>query len=383
MGMGPFRLTCIWIVVLLATVILIVSVSHGPAWILNVRLGTRDVASKTTPVRHDIPQVFSDETYSRPCQGSPTSSKNISYFFRVDQTGGGDFVTVQAAVDAVPENSDQRTIIHIRAGIYEEKVLIPSNKPHITMQGAGMNATIITGNDTAARSGTEGSATVAIYADHFTAVDMGFKNVAPVPEPGELGKQAVALVICGDKAAFYDCGFYGGQDTLFDYAGRHYFKNCFIEGSIDFIFGDGRSLYEGCEIHVIAESSGSITAQARSRPEDQSGFVFMDCTIMGHGLVWLGRAWGSSSRVVFVRTYMDDIIIPAGWTDFGDSTVHNTSFYAQYKCSGPGAEAAVRVPWSYELNDADVQQFLNMDFIDGASWIHSTRKLIDKIPGRA
>jgi hypothetical protein len=59
----------------------------------------------------------------------------------------------------------------------------------------------------------------------------------------------------------------------------------------------------------------------------------------------------------------------------------STSFYAQYKCSGPGAEAAVRVPWSYELNDADVQQFLNMDFIDGASWIHSTRKLIDKIPG--
>jgi hypothetical protein len=119
MGMGPFRLTCVWIVVLLATVILIVSVSHGPAWILNVRLGTRDVASKKTPMRHDIPQVFSNETYSRPCQGSPTSSKNISYFFRVDQTGGGDFITVQAAVDAVPENSDQRTIIHIRAGIYE------------------------------------------------------------------------------------------------------------------------------------------------------------------------------------------------------------------------------------------------------------------------
>lgn len=70
------------------------------------------------------------------------------------------------------------------------------------------------------------------------------QNLAPMPEPGELGKQAVALVICGDKAAFYDCGFYGAQDTLFDYAGRHYFKNCFIEGSIDFIFGDGRSLYE-------------------------------------------------------------------------------------------------------------------------------------------
>lgn len=124
MGMGPFRLTCVWAVVLLATVILIVSVSHSPAWILNVRLGNRVASDQhehpanQTPVR-DIPQVFSNETYSRPCQGSPTSSKNISYFFRVDQSGGGDFVTVQAAVDAVPENSEQRTIIQIRAGIYE------------------------------------------------------------------------------------------------------------------------------------------------------------------------------------------------------------------------------------------------------------------------
>ena len=89
-----------------------------------------------------------------------------------------------------------------------------------------------------------------------------------------------------------------------------------------FVDNSRYSTAQGCEIHVIAETTGSITAQARSRPEDHSGFVFMDCTIKGHGLVWLGRAWGSSSRVVFVRTYMDDIIIPAGWTDFGDSAVH-------------------------------------------------------------
>lgn len=127
MGMGPFRLTCMWIIILLATVILIVHVSHSPASILRLRLGYssddgehRPTATTTTSsVRTDIPQVFSSETYSRPCQGSPTSSRNVSYFFRVDPSGGGDFVTVQAAVDAVPENSEQRTIIQIRAGIYE------------------------------------------------------------------------------------------------------------------------------------------------------------------------------------------------------------------------------------------------------------------------
>lgn len=126
MGMGAFRLTCVWIVILLATVILIVHVSHSPATILRLRLGySKPIDGNdpglplSTPFQRDIPQVFSNETYSRPCQGSPTSSKNVSYFFRVDPSGRGDFVTVQAAVDAVPENSEQRTIIQIRAGIYE------------------------------------------------------------------------------------------------------------------------------------------------------------------------------------------------------------------------------------------------------------------------
>lgn len=78
---------------------------------------------------------------------------------------------------------------------------------------------------------------------------MGFgflklKNTAPSPLPGDVGGQAVALRIAGDEAAFFGCGFYGAQDTLHDDAGRHYFGDCFIEGSIDFIFGNARSLYE-------------------------------------------------------------------------------------------------------------------------------------------
>lgn len=70
------------------------------------------------------------------------------------------------------------------------------------------------------------------------------KNTAPRPSPGDVGGQAVALRIGGDQAAFYNCGFYGAQDTLYDDHGRHYFKDCFIQGSIDFIFGNARSLYE-------------------------------------------------------------------------------------------------------------------------------------------
>lgn len=70
------------------------------------------------------------------------------------------------------------------------------------------------------------------------------KNTAPAPEPGAEGAQAVALRIEGDQAAFYGCGFYSAQDTLLDNAERHFFKHCFIQGSIDFIFGMGRSLYQ-------------------------------------------------------------------------------------------------------------------------------------------
>jgi len=70
-----------------------------------------------------------------------------------------------------------------------------------------------------------------------------WQNTAEVPPPGAVGRQGAAFRISGDKAAFYNCAFYGGQDTLCDDAGRHYFKNCFIQGSIDFVFGNGQSMY--------------------------------------------------------------------------------------------------------------------------------------------
>ncbi|KAJ7559439.1 hypothetical protein O6H91_04G085300 [Diphasiastrum complanatum] len=290
----------------------------------------------------------------------------------VDQGGKGSYKTIQAAVDSIPAKNNQRVIIQISAGTYREKVKIPSSKPFITFQGAGAGSTTISWGDTASSSGsTFLSATVAINSDYFIAKDIGFTNTAPAPPPGAVGRQAVALRISGDKAAFYRCNFYGAQDTLYDDKGRHYFSNCFIQGSIDYIFGDGLSIYSGCELHSIASSFGSLTAQKRGSGGEDTGFSFVNCKITGSGTLYLGRAWGPYSRVVYSFTYMDNIITPGGWNDFGVANRQETVFYGQYKCSGPGADESNRVTWSHELTDAQAAPFQSISFIQGQQWLQS------------
>ncbi|MCO5546946.1 hypothetical protein L7F22_000385 [Adiantum nelumboides] len=304
--------------------------------------------------------------------------KQLAAFSRtiiVDLHGRGHFKSVQAAVDSVPVYNQHWVYIQIGPGIYYEKVTIPYNKPFIALQGAGRTKTVISWKDRASAIGTANSATFSATAPSFIARGIGFRNAAPPPSPGAYGGQAVAVLLNGDMMAFYDCGFYGAQDTLFDYEGRHYFKNCYIQGSIDFIFGHGQSFFKGCQLVVTAQSgyvSGSITAQNRGSPHDGGGFVFLSCRIMGTGDVYLGRAWGAYSRVVFMYTYMSNIIVPDGWYDWGQSARQGTVFYGQYKCSGPGANTARRVSWSHELTDSQAQPFLQLSFIDAGNWLQET-----------
>ncbi|KAK8553874.1 hypothetical protein V6N12_030855 [Hibiscus sabdariffa] len=169
----------------------------------------------------------------------------VSLVLTVDLEGCANFSTVQKAIDQVPDFSPTKTLIVIYSGTYREKVVVHASKSNLIIQGEGFLNTAIEWNDTAnSTGGTVYSSSVAIFAANFTAYNISFKNTAPEPMPGETGKQAVALRIAGDQAAFYNCGFYGAQDTLLDERGRHYFKGCFIQGSIDFIFGNARSLYQ-------------------------------------------------------------------------------------------------------------------------------------------
>lgn len=205
---------------------------------------------------------------------------------------------------------------------------------------------------------------------YFQAKNITFKNTTPVPAAGAIGKQAVAFRISADTAAFVGCKFLGAQDTLYDHLGRHYYKDCYIEGSVDFIFGNGLSFFEGCHLHAIAPVTGAVTAQGRSSMLEDTGFSFVNCKVTGSGALYLGRAWGPFSRVVFAYTYMDNIIIPKGWHNWGDPLREMTVFFGQYKCSGPGASFAGRVSWCRELTDQEAKPFISLSFIDGSEWIN-------------
>ncbi|GMH28549.1 hypothetical protein Nepgr_030392 [Nepenthes gracilis] len=289
----------------------------------------------------------------------------------VDIKGKGDYKSVQAAIDSVPEGNSQWIIIHVRKGIYREKVQVPKNKPYIFMRGNGKGRTSIVSSQSSPDNVE--SATFKVEASNFIAFGISFKNMAPTGVAQTSQNQSVAAFVAADKVAFYHCGFFSSHNTLFDYKGRHYYESCYIQGSIDFIFGRGRSIFYNCEIFVISdrrlEIHGSITAQNRESAEDNSGFVFVKGEVYGTGQVYLGRAKGGYSRVVFAETYFSRTISPQGWTNWSYDGSTENLYHAEYKCKGPGSEFGDRASWAKQLSDPEAAPFLSVDFVDGKQWL--------------
>jgi pectinesterase len=294
-----------------------------------------------------------------------------STYIVVDQNGHGQFSTVQSAIDSIPKDQTRTTpiTIQVNPGTYHEKVIIAKNLPYLTIQGGGRGNTLIVNAETKGEAGSDiADATVAISAPNFVARNITFQNSSPAPPSGAVGQQATAVYVSGDMAAFYGVGFLGAQDTLYDHSGRHVYSECFIEGSIDFIYGDARSYFKNTQLNVIPTATGSLTAQKRMSAAEDTGFSFVDCTVTGNGQVYLGRAWGPYSRTVFIQTWMADIIIPAGWMDWNDPTRDATVYYGEYDCYGPGSSTSGRVSWAHELTAEQAAPFMDLSFVDGEYW---------------
>ncbi|GER32853.1 pectin lyase-like superfamily protein [Striga asiatica] len=298
----------------------------------------------------------------------------------VDKYGRGDSFTVQGAVDMVPENNVQRVKIHILPGVYREKVRIPVNKPYISFIGNENepSSTVITWHDKASDNlpngscclGTWNSASVSVESDYFCATGITFENTVIAEEGGVkgYGYQAVAFRISGEKAMFYKVRFLGSQDTLLDESGSHYFFRCFIQGSTDFIFGNAKSLYQECGISVVGDGY-AIAAQHRNSDTDETGFAFLNCTVSGTGPIYLGRAWGNYSRIIYSYTEFDIDVRPQGWEDWRVPSRQSTVVFGEYECRGRGADRSRRVEWSKALTYWEARPFLDIMFIRGDQWL--------------
>ncbi|GAV72966.1 Pectinesterase domain-containing protein, partial [Cephalotus follicularis] len=297
---------------------------------------------------------------------------------KVKKDGSGDFTTVTDAVESIPSGNNRRMVVWIGGGEYWEKITVNSSRSFVTFFGDPQDMPKIVFNGTAFHYGTVYSATVAVESDYFMAVNVAFVNSAPMPDGKREGAQAVAMRISGDKGAFHNCKFIGFQDTLCDDKGRHFFKDCYIQGTVDFIFGNGKSLYLNTTIHSVAKSVGVITAQARENVTDDSGFAFVYCNITGTGNsnnTYLGRAWKERPKVVFAYTYMGIIINSKGWSDNWHPERDGTVYYGEYKCIGPGASSSGRVKFAKVLSDEEAKPFLNMTYIYGRKWLLPPPKL--------
>lgn len=277
------------------------------------------------------------------------------YDLVVAKDGSGDFFTVQEAINAVPDyRKNARTTILIKEGSYKEKVIIPASKNAVSLIGQG--EVKITYDDYASKpnifgenKGTSGSSSCYIYAPDFYAENITFENTS-----GPVG-QAVACFVSADRAYFKKCKFLGFQDTLYTYGKgcRQYYDECYIEGTVDFIFGWSTAVFNRCHIHSIG--NGYITAPSTDKGQ-KYGYLFYNCEITANSdvdKVYLSRPWRPYAQAVFIQCNMGKHILPEGWDNWRNKNNEKTVFYAEYKSKGEGANPEKRVAYSKQLKNTE------------------------------
>ncbi|WP_285948698.1 pectinesterase family protein [Bacteroides congonensis] len=314
-------------------------------------------------------------------RGIPELAKYIRHYdYVVAQDGSGDFFTVQEAINAVPDfRKNIRTTILVRKGTYKEKIIIPESKINISL--IGEDGAVLTNDDFASKKnvfgenmGTSGSSSCYIYAPDFYAENITFENSS-----GPVG-QAVACFVSADRAFFKNCRFLGFQDTLYTYSkqSRQYYEDCYIEGTVDFIFGWSTAVFNRCHIH--SKRDGYVTAPSTDKGK-KYGYVFYDCKLTAEPeatKVYLSRPWRPYAQAVFIRCELGRHILPEGWNNWGKKENEKTAFYAEYESRGEGANPKARAAFSRQLKNLkgyEMKTVLAGD--DGWNPVEEGNKLLD------
>jgi len=297
--------------------------------------------------------------------------------------GTTEFPTIQMAMDHHPfagigaDGKPGRVYIRIAPGVYHERVIVTQNHANITLIGMGKSPAdvVITNSLNAEQAGgTFFTETVEINGTGFEADNITFENTA-----GNTG-QAVAVADRSDRSVFKNCRFLGHQDTLFADYGRQLYIDSYIEGGVDFIFGNATAVFDHDEIH--ANGPGYLTAQSRTAPNQTTGYVILDSKVTSgiepepgspqssapqrrRETIALGRPWRPFSRVVYIHTELPANVIRGGWSAWGHTPGAPQAYYAEYNDYGPGANPATRVPWSHQLTAAQAAQYMPKVFLAG------------------
>lgn len=270
------------------------------------------------------------------------------------------------------------TRIFLSNGVYREKIEI--TVPDIELVGESAEKTVIVYDDYAKKIDENGleyvtfrTYTMAILAPRVTLKNLTVENDALAPETKG---QEVALTVYADEFLASDCRFISTQDTIFcgplppdlieRYDGflkdelrtgeyqRQIFRNCYIAGTVDFIFGCGDTLFEDCDIESLFEIRGHGYVAAPSHALSQEiGFVFNRCRIfcaegVKEGSVHLARPWRDYGKCSFINCEYGAHIIPEGFNKWNDTDRDKTARFAEYPLKPES-----RVPWSRVLSERE------------------------------
>ena len=295
----------------------------------------------------------------------------------VAQDGSGNFTTVGAAISAAPTGRTTPYVIFIKNGRYREKLTIPVNKPFLQLLGESVANTILTYDDGASTLvggvalGTQNSASFSVNAPDFSALNITFENAF-----GD-GSQAVTVLLNADRAVFKNCRLLGNQDTLYVKGSgvpQHYFRDCYIDGNVDFIFGSSIAVFDRCVVYAKsrAATGASYITAANTPPGQAYGFIFRNTILpsnTGSTLYYLGRPWQNSTgsapltqnKVVFLKSVVGlNQIQPTGWSVWDSGTDVSLITYAEFRpkhFSGRNVNTSQRVTWSRQLAASDTAQY--------------------------